>query len=202
MRSVSVRLCDLEKVTIPIGFVGENIYTKVFIDCKKVFDEHPTATAVLVVTPPRGDIYPAVTSREGDMVIWEVTSSDLLYDGNGQIQLSFIQDEMIGKSYPGRTKVYKSSEPSGESPDPWESWEAEFIQIKTDAENARDGAVEAKDRAETVVNNAIDDITNTATAQITLITNEGDAQIERVDQRVERVMNAFSVSGSTLIIDL
>lgn len=195
MRSVSVRLSDLEKVTIPIGFVGENIYTKVFIDCKKVFDEHPTATAVLVVTPPMGDVYPAVTSREGDMVIWEVTSSDLLFDGNGQIQLSFIQDEMIGKSYPGRTKVYKSSEPSGEVPDPWETFEAELARI-------RDEAVEAKDRAETVVNNAIDDITNTATAQITLITNEGDAQIERVDQRVERVMNAFSVSGSTLIIDL
>ena len=35
-----MRLADLENnPLIPIGFVGENIYTVVRVDCKKVFDQ-------------------------------------------------------------------------------------------------------------------------------------------------------------------
>ena len=35
MRTVSLRLIDLQKTALPIGFVGENNHTQVIIDCKK-----------------------------------------------------------------------------------------------------------------------------------------------------------------------
>ena len=69
MRSVSVRLADLCKITIPIGFVGENLHTKVKIDCMKLFEEYPDAIVALSVKPAEGDAYPAVVTREGNFII-------------------------------------------------------------------------------------------------------------------------------------
>ena len=123
MRSVSVRLGDLDKITIPIGFVGENLYTSVNIDCKEVFDKHPSAIPSLSVTPPKGDSYPAVTTRDGDIVTWVICDSDLVYKGTGEIQLAFTVDgEMIGKSFPANTRILRSIEPSGEVPTPIANW--------------------------------------------------------------------------------
>ena len=65
MRTVSIRLEDLAKMTIKIGFVGENEHTRVCIDCKKAFDEYPGAVATLTVQPPAGEAYPDVTTRTG-----------------------------------------------------------------------------------------------------------------------------------------
>lgn len=119
MRSVSVRLADLQRVTIPIGYVGENLYTKVIVDCKKEFDDHPTAVVGMTVEPPEGDPYPAVVTRDGDFVVWEVSASDLVYKGAGNIQISFTVDgTIVGKSPVGRIMVNKSIVPSGEVPEP------------------------------------------------------------------------------------
>ena len=63
MRSISMRLAEMEKVKINIGYVGENEHTTVLIDCKKAFDEYPEAVASLTVRPPRGGEYPAVDAR-------------------------------------------------------------------------------------------------------------------------------------------
>lgn len=122
MRSVSVRLSDLDKITIPIGFVGENLYTSVIIDCKEVFDKHPLAIPALTVTPPHGDSYPAVTTREGNLVTWVICDSDLVYKGNGEIQLSFVDDEIIGKTYCANTRILRSIEPTGSAPTPIANW--------------------------------------------------------------------------------
>lgn len=155
MRTVSVRLADLQRVTIPIGFAGENLYTRVIIDCKKEFDEHPTAVVGLAVAPPTGDPYPAVVTRDGDFVIWDVTASDVVYDGSGEIQLSFVVDEMIGKTYRGRIMINKSILPNGEAPDPISNWidraNAALGTIEgavQQAEDAKDAAIDAKEKAE------------------------------------------------------
>ena len=123
MRTVSIRLEDLRYVTIPIGFVGENQYTQVRIDCKTVYDEYPNATAGLKVIPPSGgDAYPATTTRNGNVVIWDVTSADVTAKGRGEIQLSFIVDSMIAKSYVGKIFVERSITSSGEAPEHIEDW--------------------------------------------------------------------------------
>ena len=119
MRTVSVRSADLPKVTIPIGYVGENLYTKVIIDCKKDFDEHPTAVVGMSVQPPEGDAYPAIVTRDGDFVVWEVSASDLVYKGSGSIQISFTVDgTIVGKTPVGRIMINKSILPSGTVPTP------------------------------------------------------------------------------------
>lgn len=122
MRSVSVRLADLDRVKINLGIAGENEHTHVLFDCKKAFDQYPNATPFLIVTPPRGDIYPAVVTRDGDIVEWVVTDSDLIYHGNGKVQLQFKQGDIIMKSYEAMTSIAKSSEPTGTVPTPIQTW--------------------------------------------------------------------------------
>lgn len=123
MRSVSLRLVDLErKPLIPLGFEGENEYMTINFDCKTVFDKHPTAVPTLAVTPPQGDSYPAVVVRDGDIVSWTVCDSDLVYPGEGELQLTFVDGTIIGKTYKARTKVLDSITPSGEAPTPIQNW--------------------------------------------------------------------------------
>ena len=102
MRSVNVRLSELSNVTIPIGFVGENAYTRVIFDCKKIYEDYPSAIAGLSVEPPTGDAYPAVVEKDGTDVVWDIDDSDVVYDGYGAIQLTFTVDEMVAKSYLGK----------------------------------------------------------------------------------------------------
>ena len=122
MRTVSIRLCDMERTCIPIGFVGENLYTRVRIDSKVVFDEYPTAIASLTVQDPNGTMYPGFISRDGDVIIWDVSASDLVYGGNGALQLAFFVDDVIAKSYICRTYVSKAMIGPGTIPTPIASW--------------------------------------------------------------------------------
>lgn len=122
MRSVSLRLCDLQKSVIPIGYVDENLHTQVRFDCKKIFEEYPSAIPSLAVCPPAGETYPAIVTREGDFVIWDVTASDVTEDGSGEIQLTFVEDEVVAKSYVCRIRVNRSLEASATAPEPIENW--------------------------------------------------------------------------------
>ena len=117
MRSVSVRLDDLKNTVLNLGYVGENEHTQVRIDCKKMYDQYPAASASLTVSPPSGAAYPAVIERDGDLVIWDITDSDLINEGAGEIQLSFTTGEIVAKTYIGRFKVSRSIVPTGEIPE-------------------------------------------------------------------------------------
>lgn len=122
MRSVSLRLCDLQKSVIPIGYVDENLHTQVRFDCKKIFEEYPSAIPSLAVCPPVGETYPAIVTRDGDFVIWDVTASDVTEDGSGEIQLTFVEGEVVAKSYVCRIRVNRSLEASAVAPEPIENW--------------------------------------------------------------------------------
>ena len=122
MRTVSVRVEDLKKIVIPIGFVGENLHTKVIIDSTKVFADYPDAIATMTVQPAAGAAYPAVVVRNGNAVEWDVSDSDLVNVGRGEIQLSFTVDEVIAKSYIGMVRVERSILPAGEVPEPIDDW--------------------------------------------------------------------------------
>ena len=118
MRTVSMRLADLSKTQIRIGYEGENLHTTVLIDCKKVFDEYPGAAASLTVQPPAGAAYPAVVTRDGDIVEWEITDSDLIHEGEGEIQLAFTVGEVVVKTAIGSIRILRSIMAAGEIPDP------------------------------------------------------------------------------------
>ncbi len=118
MRTVTVRLIDLNRVTINLGVVGENEHSRIKIDRQKAFDEYPTAIPSLAVKNPNGDKYPVVVTRDGNYVRWDVANSDLVYDGDGEIQLAFTVDSVVAKTYVGKTKIGRSIIPSGTTPTP------------------------------------------------------------------------------------
>lgn len=143
MRSVSIRLEDMNRMEIVIGKVAENLHTQVNFDCKKMFDAYPDAVPALSVMNPAGVCYPAIVERDGDIVTWNVTDSDLVKEGAGEVQLNFIEGETVAKSYIGRIKVTRSLVANGEVPDPVENWLDEAEAALAYIPQAIDTALEA-----------------------------------------------------------
>ena len=116
MRSSTWRLEDLRNVILNLGFVGENLHTRQIFDCKKMFDQYPNASVSMTVTPPEGEPYPGTIERDGDLVIWDVRDSDLVAEGDGEIQIVFTQEPHIARSYNARTHICRSQVPTGSIP--------------------------------------------------------------------------------------
>lgn len=116
MRSSTWRLEDLRNVILNLGFVGENLHTRQIFDCKKIFDQYPNASVSMTVTPPEGEPYPGTIERDGDLVIWDVRDSDLVAEGDGEIQLVFTQEPHIARSYNAGTHICRSQVPTGSIP--------------------------------------------------------------------------------------
>ena len=121
--TVSYKLEDLRKgVIIPIGMVGENDFTRVIFDAEEVFKKHPDAQVTMKVQPPKGGIYPATVTRDGNTVIWQVKAADVAHRGSGELQLTFTADTMVEKSYIARTDIKRSLVGNGPAPDPVQDW--------------------------------------------------------------------------------
>ena len=134
MRSATYRLEDLERLTINLGFVGENEHRMFRFDSTSAFEEYPNAIPVLTVAPPHGDPYPVVITRNNEFVEWVITDSDLAYDGHGEAQLTFVQDTVVMKTYKFGTKIDGSIAPTGEAPEPLDNFitQAEVILQEVD----------------------------------------------------------------------
>lgn len=115
-RSTEIRLDEPKTKKIQLGFVGENLYRQVWFMCDEIYAQFPHAAAALTVMPPKGQSYPAVLERVDNAVVWNITDSDLAYRGRGEIQLSFVVDEMVAKTYVGRFEIERSLSPQGEAP--------------------------------------------------------------------------------------
>ena len=122
MRTISYRLGDLAKATIGIGYEGENEHTRVQIDAGDVFAEYPEAVATMTVQPPKGNMYPVIVTRDGNMIIWDVTDSDLASKGTGELQLTFTDDNVVVKSCIAALNVKRSLQAQGPAPDPVQNW--------------------------------------------------------------------------------
>lgn len=123
MKTITYKLKDLEekkekKVTLKLGYVGENEHVQIRIDCAEIWKDYPAAVASLAVEPPEGEKYPAIVTRDGDVVCWTVKDSDVAHDGDGRIQLTFTEGSEIQKTVICRTKVDESIIGSGTAPDP------------------------------------------------------------------------------------
>lgn len=122
MKTIQINLSDLGNRIINIGRVGENLYTQVKINAISVFDDYPNAVATMVVSPPGGESYPGTITREGIMLIWNLTASDLIHNGSGRIQLTFTNGDEVIKTAIGETSCLESLNPDGEVPEPIENW--------------------------------------------------------------------------------
>ena len=136
MRTVSYRLGDLARATINIGKVAENEYTRVQFNAEQIFAEYPAATAALNVINPAGTAYPAVVTREGDLIIWDVTDADLTAEGMGELQLTLTENGVVCKSYIARTRIERSIVASGSTPDPVQNWLDNAAEVLEEVEDA------------------------------------------------------------------
>ena len=149
MRSVTYRTEDLQRAKLTLGFVGENLHTRFIFDCRKDFGDYPSAVPALTVQPPEGEPYPAVITRDGDLVYWDVKDSDLINAGDGEIQLAFVQGEVIKRTYIGQTSVLRSIIPTGEIPDPLNDFLVEASAALTAIpQTIEDALTEAKESGE------------------------------------------------------
>ena len=136
MRTVSYRLGDLARATINIGKVAENEYTRVQFNAEQIFAEYPAATVALSVINPAGTAYPAVVTREGDLIIWDVTDADLTAAGMGELQLTLTENGVVIKSYIARTRIERSIVASGSAPDPVQNWLDEAAEVLEEVQDA------------------------------------------------------------------
>ena len=122
MNVIPVKWDEMKSTIIELGYVGENLSTQVCFECDSVFAEYPDAVPGLFITPPKGNDYPGVAIRDGNNVLWNVTSGDLANKGKGEVQLSFVVDTVVKKSATCRFSVEKSIMSGGEPPDPITDW--------------------------------------------------------------------------------
>ena len=151
--TVSYKLEDLKKgVIIPIGFVGENDFTKVFFDAEEIYKKYPNASVSMKVQPPKGGIYPATVTRDGNTVIWQVKEADVANRGGGELQLTFTDGETKIKTYIARTDVKRSLAGNGPAPDPVQDFvdnaNEKLAEVEQAIEAAQDAAEEAEKAAE------------------------------------------------------
>ena len=117
MANVSYKLKDLgKKKTIKIGYVGENNHMHVRIDCEEVFKEYPNAAVTMAITPPEGEDYPKVVTRDGNVVEWTVANSDVAAEGYGEFQMTFTEGEVIRKTVTASFEVIRSIVGNGTAP--------------------------------------------------------------------------------------
>lgn len=143
MRTISCKLEDLKTMTLHIGYEGENDYTSVRIDAGSVFAQYPEAVPSLKVQPPKGNMYPVIVTRDGDIVIWNVSDSDTASNGNGEIQLTFTENTVVVKSCTGKTLVHRSLKATGPAPDPL----IDFIDMAEEVVGEAQDAAEAAEAA-------------------------------------------------------
>lgn len=175
MRIINTSVCAFQNKVLVIGFEGENERTQVRIDASEVFTEYPHATPSLTVKPNSGEAYPAPVNRDGTDVVWDITSSYLTERGESEIQLTFIKDSVVCKSYIGKALVLRSLTVEGEMPTPVESWvdaanaklaevDAQIVELEGMVDTATDAATRAEQSASTASTKAEQAAGSAATA--------------------------------------
>lgn len=120
-----IQRVDIDKMNtkmLELGYQDENIHTQVQIDCSSVLWDYPDATAKMTVQAPNGEKYPVVPELADNVVVWDVTDSDLVYAGSGKIQLTLKNGTEVIKSASCSTRIMESITTTGPAPTPLENW--------------------------------------------------------------------------------
>ena len=102
-------LKKLASKTLGFGWQGENLHTKVIIDCSDLLQDYPDAEVeIRAIMPGSQEIYkPEITVSDG-RVTWEFTQAELARNGFGQMQLTFTNGEEVIKSDVGSFTINES----------------------------------------------------------------------------------------------
>lgn len=94
-----VTLQTLMKKVVNLGYVGENLHSRLIIDCSTLLYDYPQAEVLLKVRYPGDEtISEPEIVLSGDNVIWTLTSQELTRQGDGQYQLTFTSGNEVIRS--------------------------------------------------------------------------------------------------------
>ena len=143
---------DFGKTALNLGRADENKAVRIEIDLSNLLEITPDANASVTVETPSGKKYPATTSKEGKLLIWDVNSADTAEEGRGWAQLTITgsNDEVL-KSVVTATRVGRSIRGEGTSPDPVQNWvddaTSKLGNVVSAGENAKEAAKKAEEAA-------------------------------------------------------
>lgn len=204
-----IQRVDIDKMAtklLELGYQEENIHTEVQIDCTGVLWDYPDATVEMSVQAPNGEKYPVVPELANNVVIWDVTDSDLVYPGSGKIQLTLKNGDEVIKSATCSTRIMESITATGSAPTPLENWmqqaEETAHQIALTAkdeviEQIQDAAEEARESIPADYTQLSDDVTGLKSALFDTSTEYVDSTLWEVGG-VARATGANSVATNRL----
>lgn len=143
---------DFGKTALNLGRADENKAVRIEIDLSNLLEITPDANASVTVETPSGKKYPATTSKEGKLLIWDVNSADTAEEGRGWAQLTITgsNDEVL-KSVVTATRVWRSIRGEGTAPDPVQNWvddaTSKLGNVVSAGENAKEAAKKAEEAA-------------------------------------------------------
>jgi len=164
-----IQRVEIEKMNtklLELGYVGENEHTEVQIDCSGVLWDYPEATAEMTVQAPNGEKYPVVPELTDNVVVWDVTESDLVYAGSGKIQITLKNGTEVIKSASCGTRIMESIMPTGDAPTPLENW------MERAEETAHQIALTAKDEVIEQIQDAAEEARESIPADYTQLSDD------------------------------
>lgn len=148
---------DFGKTALNLGRADENKAVRIEIDLSNLLEITPDANASVTVETPSGKKYPATTSKEGKLLIWDVNSADTAEEGRGWAQLTITgsNDEVL-KSVVTATRVGRSIRCEGTAPDPVQNWVDDATSKIGNVVSAGENAKVAAEKAEVAAKRAND----------------------------------------------
>lgn len=126
-----------------LGQAGENLARAVVIDLTPWVTEYGTGTAAVRVARPDGVVYEAAAvTFDAPTLTMEITNVETAYAGQGALEVQYFVGDVLVKSVTIGTLIGEALEPTGDAPDPYQSWldalAALAAQVAADAQRAED----------------------------------------------------------------
>ena len=134
-------------ISIPIGRQGENHAMKIEIDCSSFLAEWPQATITAMLRRSVAENpYILVTSIDSRGILtWEPTAHDTGIEGDGQIEIRAVENDVLAKSVTAIVCVERSlTPPEPDTPIDWvENIKSDIAQSVTSAANSATDAAKS-----------------------------------------------------------
>ena len=134
-------------ISIPIGRQGENHAMKIEIDCSSFLAEWPQATITAMLRRSVAENpYILVTSIDSRGILtWEPTAHDTGIEGDGQIEIRAVENDVLAKSVTAIVCVERSlTPPEPDTPIDWvENIKSDIAQSVTNAANSASDAAKS-----------------------------------------------------------
>lgn len=134
-----MRINASDYTVIPLGVQTDGNVTEVAFDLTPLIEQAGDGEAVVFhKRPVDADAYPCVAVREGDLLIWQISSSDTAIAGNGLVKVVLTNGDKVANTNLMQTLVAKTMAEGEDVPEPYEAWVNQVIQAATDATDAKE----------------------------------------------------------------